>query len=227
MKVSNNTDLPPGQRRLHHRMLGLFTRKPRKTSQQHVVDEDTEVENSSSEKDGISIGATLRNEKIEKARSIANAAYQERQRQQTTAADPTCIMQNALAERLEAKLLATEKECTDLRKLAEEGKRALPVSLSLLNLEDILIQNKLELLLVSKENECTKVRKLLAEASKRGMSRSQHAHGVPTSISTTQSKTPTPRPILKRQPSSKSSKQVTWGALSALGIVSSQECIAI
>jgi hypothetical protein len=237
MKVSSSSD-----HRLHHRMLGLLTRRNLwKTSQS--VDEDTdktlllqdEEQNSCPEKDRMSLGATLRNEKIENARSIANAARQQRQRQ-PTATDPVFTMQNALAERLETKLLANEKECTDLRKLlanekesinirnlATAGRLGLPVSLSMLSLgcdperdwscvvDDVLLQ-KLE----AKEKECAKGRKLLAEASKRVISRSHYENGVPTTISTPSKTT---RPILRREPSSKSSKQVTWGALSSLSLV--------
>jgi hypothetical protein len=158
-----------------------------KTSQR--VDEHTEVENSNSEKDGINIGATLRNEKIENAPSIANAARRQRQRQPTTA-DPAFIMQNALVERLEAKakllanekectnlpkLLANEKECINLQNLAVAGRLGIPVSLSMLSLgcdpekdwscvvDDFLLQ-KLE----AKENECTHGSKALGGGQQEG-----------------------------------------------------------
>jgi hypothetical protein len=220
----------------------LFSKKLRKSQ---PVDDDTEntrvlqvvVENSSPKKDGISIGAAMRNEKIENARIIATAARQHRQ-QKATVADPTCIMQNALAERLKAKLLVNEKECSDLRNLAEVARQGIPVSLSLLQLgfepenvsclvDDVLFE-KLEALVVSKENECAKVRKLLAqvskresmrvrkllvEASKTGMSRNQD--GGTTKCVSPLTRTKVPRPILRKQPSSsKITKAVTWGALS-------------
>jgi hypothetical protein len=93
-----------------------------------------------------------------------------------------------LAERLETKLLANEKECTDLRKLlanekesinirnlAAAGRLGLPVSLAMLSLgcdpekdwscvvDDFLLQ-KLE----AKENECTHGSKALGGGQQEG-----------------------------------------------------------
>jgi hypothetical protein len=206
-------------------MPGLFTKKLL-TSQQLVDDTENtrllQAKNSNPKNDVISLGAAMRNEKVENACSVATAARQRRQPQQPTAADPPCTMQDALVERLETKLLANEKECTELRKLTEARKRGIPVSLSSLDLGcdpekysclgDNYLLKKLEAFVLMKVEECTKVRKLLAEASKRGISRS------PSSMMNCVSpvkRSQAPRPILKRQPSSRSMKSVTWGAIAA------------
>jgi hypothetical protein len=190
MNVSSRPSLQPPNRRTRSLRLvtGLFTKNP--LSKRQLVD-DTEktrlfqVENSSPVKDGISIGAAVRNEKIENALSIANAVRLQRQQQtDASASTSTSLMQNALSERLEANLLKNEIECTELRKLTEFRRRGIPVSLSMPNLGcdpgkdsclgDSYLLKKLEASLLVKEDECTKIRKLLlVDSIKRGLTRTQ------------------------------------------------------
>jgi hypothetical protein len=155
----------------------------------------------------VKIGTVMRNEKIENARSIASTISEHRQHKAATSP----LMHNALLERLEAKLLTNEMECTELRKLAEARTRGIPVSLITLKLgfepesdscmgSKCLLQ-KLNALVSLKEEACTKVRKLLIGARKRDMAR------------TTQTKTP--RSILRKQPSFTGKKSVSWGTVSA------------
>jgi hypothetical protein len=122
-----------------------------------------------------------------------------------------------LLQKLELLVLETEERYTKVCKLLVERGIPVPQASSLcLDFEkekasclvDNVLLQKLDALVVSKENECTKVRKRLAEARKRGMSRTQD--GVSTLTNSKAAK-----PILLEEPSSKSSKQVTWGALSA------------
>jgi hypothetical protein len=217
MNASIRSNLPPHNSHPTKRgMTGLFTKKL--TTSQHDDAEKTtpQVDSSIPKKDGNNIGAVMRNEKIENARFIANAVIQQRQK---LTAPQTPTMQNALQERLEAKLLATEVECTKLRKLAEVGKRGIPLSLGSLHLgfelekesclgENHLLQ-KLEELIFEKEEECVMVRKRLVEARKRvaperAVTRSM---SVPAHLSS-----PAPTSILQRQPSSGNLlKSVSWG----------------
>jgi hypothetical protein len=215
MNASIRSNLPPPNRHPIKRVVGLFTTK-KLTITQHGDVEKTppQVDSSSPEKDRNNIGAAMRNEKIENACSISNAVRQ--QRQKKTATPATTIMQNALQERLEAKLLATEVECTKLRKLAEVGKRGIPLSLASLHLgfelekESCLGENhllkKLEAFVLEKKNECTEVHRLLVLARKRGTSRTGMARSVslPTHLGA-------PKSILRRQPYSRSLKSVSWG----------------
>jgi hypothetical protein len=127
----------------------------------------------------VAIGAVMRSENINYARSIASAIRQQRQEQKaptppSSLSSLSSIMNKASLERLEAKLLANEMECTELRKLTEARKRGIPVSLASLDLgcnpengeNDVLLQ-RLEALVLEKENEYTKVHKLVLEARKR------------------------------------------------------------
>jgi uncharacterized protein YqfA (UPF0365 family) len=112
---------------------GLFTKKVAKgqpviaeeiPSQVKPVDSSSEkTVDISSEKDGIGVGAALRNEKIENARSVASAARQQRQQDAVKSSN----MHNALLERLEAKLLVDEMECTELRELVDAMRPGIPV----------------------------------------------------------------------------------------------------
>jgi hypothetical protein len=107
-------------------------------------------------------------------------------------------------------------ECTKLRKLAEVGKRGIPLSLASLHLgfelekESCLGENhllkKLEAFVLEKKNECTEVHRLLVLARKRGTSRTGMARSVslPTHLGA-------PKSILRRQPYSRSLKSVSWG----------------
>jgi hypothetical protein len=83
------------------------------------------------------IGAVMRSEKIENARSIAISIREQRRQQQ---------------EALEGKLLAKEMGLTELRKLVDAWKG-----------EEISLQ-ELEAVVLMKEKECNKTRKLVAEA---------------------------------------------------------------
>jgi hypothetical protein len=167
----------PHNRRPIQRLAGLFTKKVSKSQPVNVDKNPSKVKttDSTSEKEGIDVGLALRNEKIEKARSVASAAR--RQRQQITA--NLSIMHSALLERLKAKLLANEMECTELRELVEVRRISLSVPSLDFQLENtssvgnIQQLEKLEVLLLEREKECTKVRRLLVQASKRGESRTQ------------------------------------------------------
>jgi hypothetical protein len=174
---------------------------------------------SSCEKDSIGVGAALRNEKIENARSAANAARQQRQKDTANSSN----MHNALVERLEAKLLAHEMECTELRELVK-ARRPLPVYLSLQpteppSVEDFQLREKLETLLLVREKECTKVRRLLVKASKRGEPETQkatcnrkslaaHLEGHNTALRK-QSSVRSKNSVLRKQKSSRSTKSST------------------
>jgi hypothetical protein len=83
------------------------------------------------------IGAAMRHDKIEKARSIVIAAREQGRQQQ---------------EALEGKLLANEMGLTELRKLVDAWKG------------DKISLQKLETVVLMKEVECSKARKLVAEA---------------------------------------------------------------
>jgi hypothetical protein len=122
-------------------------------------------------------------------------------------------MHNALVERLEAKLLTNEMECTELRKLAEANKRGNPVSLASLKLGfqpekdscvgyNFLLQ-KLDALVLLKEEACTKIRRLLTCARKRD------THGDTDTAWTTE--TTAPRSILRKRDFA-GNKSVSWGA---------------
>jgi hypothetical protein len=149
--------------------------------------------------------AAMRNEKIANARSIAIAAVQQQRQQKPVTASP--IIQNALLEWLEAKLLKNEIECTELRKLAEARKRGIPVSLASLHLGfeeekdsslgDAYLLKKLEAVVLLKEEECTKARRLLVEAMKRGTSQSRK-DALCVSLSTQLS---SPKSVLQARPS--------------------------
>jgi hypothetical protein len=86
------------------------------------------------------IGAVMRFEKIESARSVATTVREQRQQEQ---------------EAVEGKLLANEMGLTELRKMADDWKG-----------EDISLQ-QLEAVVLMKEKECKRTRKLVAEASNR------------------------------------------------------------
>jgi hypothetical protein len=174
MNVPNNKSLRPHNRR-PIKLTRFFSKRPI-TSQPAVAEQvETEIipENDS-------VGAAMRSEKIANARSIAIAVQQQRQQKTATA---TSIMQNALLERLEAKLLKNEIECTELRKLVEARKRGVPVSLASLHLGfdqekdsclgDSYLLKKLEAVVLLKEQECTMARRLSTEARKRGTSQSR------------------------------------------------------
>jgi hypothetical protein len=123
-----------------------------------------------------SVGALMRNEKIENARSIASTIREQRQQEHQTIAltFSTSVMQNALLERLEEKLLANAIEFTELKRLVDAWKGGVPAALLLLEVwepEKVLdctdpndLLQKFEALLFVKGNECHKVRKLVAEA---------------------------------------------------------------
>jgi hypothetical protein len=156
----------PHNRGPFQRVTELFTRKQVKSTQVKTSD-------STSEKESIGVGAALRNEKIENARSIASAARHQRQQDIATSSN----MYNALLERLEAKLLANDMECTELRMLVELLRQGCPISLSVLNLDilpeksssvvDIQLLERVEALLLAREKEGTNVRRLLVQARKR------------------------------------------------------------
>jgi hypothetical protein len=229
MNASCNKTLRPHSRRPLKR---LFSKKP--VSSQPVVTEQVKTEIIP---ENDSVGAAMRNEKIASARSIAIAVQQ--QRQQKTASGIS-IMQNALLERLEAKLLKNEIECTELRKLVEARKRGVPVSLASLHLGfeqendvslgDSYLLKKLEAVVVLKEEECKKARRLSNEARKRGISQAQKdslceslsTHlGKPKSVLRSRSSSSTVslsthltsnKKSVLRSRSSCSTKSVTWGS---------------
>jgi hypothetical protein len=165
-----------------------------------------------------SAGAAIRSEKIANARSIAIAVQQQRQ---DKTASTSSIIQNALLERLEAKLLKNEIECTELRKLAEARKRGIPVSLASLHLGfeeekdsslgDAYLLKKLEAVVLLKEEECTKARRLLVEAMKRGTSQCRR-DALCVSLSTHLS---SPKSVLRNRSGAGTRKSVTWGATCA------------
>jgi hypothetical protein len=191
----------------------LFTTKTLAISQNGDVEKTPppQVDSNSPKKDRNNIGAAMRTEKIENARSIANAVRQ--QRQKKTAISATTIMQNALLERLEAKLLANETECTKLRKLAEVGRRGIPMSMASLQLGfelakesylgDSYLLKKIEAFVLEKENECTEVHRLLVVARKKRERSMARSVSVPTHPGP-------PKSILRRQPYSRSLKSVSW-----------------
>jgi hypothetical protein len=82
------------------------------------------------------IGAVMRLEKIESARSLATTVREQRQQQQ---------------EAVEGRLLAHERGLTELRKMVDDWKG-----------EDVSLQ-QLEVVVLMKEKECKKTRKLVAE----------------------------------------------------------------
>jgi hypothetical protein len=159
----------------------------------------------------------MRYEKIETALSISNAVRQQRQQESATSA---CIMQNALLERLEAKLLSNEMECTELRKLAEARKRGIPVSLSSLNLGcdpeqgsclgDSYLLKKLEALVLLKEEECAKARQLFVEASKRVLPPTQK--GTTSCLVSLSNHLNSPKSVLRPPASPRTTKSVTFGS---------------
>jgi hypothetical protein len=165
----------PHNRGPFQRVTELFTRNQGKSQPVKVEKNPSQVKTSAStsEKDGIDVGAALRNEKIENARSIASAARHQRQQNIATSSN----MHNALLERLEAKLLANDTECTELRMLVEFRRQGCPISLSVLNLDilpeksssvgDMQLLEKVEALLLAREKEGTNVRRLLVQARKR------------------------------------------------------------
>jgi hypothetical protein len=217
----------PRNRRPLQRLSGLFTKKRLAKSQPVNVDKNplqVETTDSTSEKDGIDVGLALRNEKIEKARSLASAAR--RQRQQITA--NSANMHTALLERLEAKLLAYEMECTELRELVEVRRISLPVpsldfpSENTSSVSNIQLLEKLEVLLLAREKECTKVRKLLVQATKRGESRTQKGTSNRISLA---AHLEAPNLALRKQnsarskksqKSARSTKSVSWDCCSQL-----------
>jgi hypothetical protein len=217
MNASSCPNLHPHTRSPIKRGTGFFTK--RLTTSQHDDAEKTTsqvLDSSSPEKDGNDIGAFMPNEKIENAPSIANAVHQQRHKKTLT---PTSTMQNALQERLEAKLLANEVKCTKLRKLIEAGKRGIPLSLAALHLgfelekescfgESCLLK-KLEALVLEKENECTKVRRLLVEARKRGAPQIERGAARTVSLPAHREEH---QSYLRKQPSSRKlpRKTVSW-----------------
>jgi hypothetical protein len=128
-----------------------------------------------------------------------------------------------LVETLEAELLASVLECTELRRLTEARKRGIPVSLSVLDLDckqehglemedgNFFLQ-KLEALVLEKEEECTKMRKLLAEARTRDTTRipKDMNSGCPSLSSHMK----VSRSNLRQHSTFKSMKSVTWGTVS-------------
>jgi hypothetical protein len=223
MIASNNACVRPLNCRPLRRLSGLFTKKVTKSqpvieeiptqvktvnsSSKKTVDSSSEkTVDSCSEKDDIGLGAALRNEKIENARSAARAARQQRQQNAVKSSN----MQSALLERLEAKLLVDEMECTELRELVEARRPGIPVSLSIQpinspSIGDTQLLKKLEALLLTREKECTKVRRLLAQAKKR--SEPQTPKGTSNRISLA-AHLDAPNTALCRQPSSRSKNSV-------------------
>jgi hypothetical protein len=240
---SCHANVRPHNRRPLQCLTGLFTRKLAKSQPvdaeknpspvKTVTDSNSETTDIKSEKDGIDVGAALRNEKIENARSIARAARQ--QRKQNTAASSN--MHDALLERLEAKLLTNEMKCMELRKLRVGV--GIPVSLSLLSVDfhpekfssvgDTRLLEKLEALLLARETEGTKFRRLLEQARKRGeppapkgttnrVSLATHLEasnsGLRRQASSRSKKTTSSsrskKSVLRKQKSSRSTKSVSW-----------------
>jgi hypothetical protein len=224
MIASNNAYVRPLNCRPLRRLSGLFTKKVTKSqpviaeeipsrvkivdrSSKKTVDSSSEkTVDSSCEKDDIGVGAALRNEKIENARSVASAARQQRQQNAVKSSN----MHNALLERLEAKLLVDEMECTELRELVEARRPGLPVSLSFQpinspSIGETQLLEKLEALLLTREKECTKVRRLLVQAKKR--SEPQTQKGTSNRISLA-AHLDAPNTALRKQPSSRSKKTV-------------------
>jgi hypothetical protein len=207
-------------RRPLRRLSGLFTKKVAKSQPVNVEKLPSQVKtvDSSSEKDGIGVGAALRNEKIENARSVASAAHQQRQQNAANSSN----MHNALLERLEAKLLADEMECTELRELVEARRPGIPVALSVNppSVGDIQLLEKLESLLLAREKECTKVRRLLEQARKKGeepqtpkctnnrISLAAHLE-APNLALRKQASTRSKKSLLRKQKSSRSTKSNT------------------
>jgi hypothetical protein len=128
----------------------------------------------------ISVGAVMRNDTIERARSIASAIREQQQQQkQQHTARPASDMHHALLKRLEAKLLANELECTELQEVADAWKGGIPVSTTLLHLgwepeqvsslgDSSYLLQKLEALVLVRQEECNKVRPLVVGVRKRG-----------------------------------------------------------
>jgi hypothetical protein len=113
---------------------------------------------SSKREDMVPIGAiagVMRNEKIERAlcaiRTITERQSQEHQQTATS----TSIMHDALLERLEARLVKSETECTKLQELADSWKGT------------YLLEKVESLILVEKE-ECIKFRNLVEKTRMRG-----------------------------------------------------------
>jgi hypothetical protein len=211
-----NSPRPHNHRPL--KLVGLFSK--RLIASQPVVEEKTSSQiETEIVTENDSPGAAMRKEKIATARYIAIAIQQERR--PTTATAAASIMQNALLERLEAKLLKNEIECTELRKLAEARKRGIPVSLASLHLGfeqekdsslgDSYLLKKLEAVVLLKEEECTKARRLLVEARRRGTSQSRK-NALCVSLST---HLDSPKSVLRSRCSSPPTKSVTWGATCA------------
>jgi hypothetical protein len=200
---SPSRSIRPHNRRPFKIMPGLFVKKVLDDNLVHAekAPSKQQVEDSGP----VSIGTFMRNEKIDNARSIASAIHEERQQK---AATSSLTLHNALMERLEAKLLTKEIECTELRKLAEARKRGIPVSLTSLKLGfepetdscsgSKCLLEKLNALVLLKEEACTKVRKLLACARTRETARVTQATS--------------PRSILRKQLSVTDEKIVSWGA---------------
>jgi hypothetical protein len=208
MIASSNAYVRANNYRPLRRLSGLFSKKVAKSQPTNVEKQSSQVKtvDSSCEKDRIGVGAALRNEKIENARSAANAARQRRQQDTANSSN----MHNALLERLEAKLIADEMECTELRELVKAQRPVIPVGRSVQPIEspsmgDIQLLEKLEALLLTREKECTKVRRLLVKAKKRSEPVTQKDPSNRISLA---AHLDAPNTALKKQPSARSKKSV-------------------
>jgi hypothetical protein len=181
-------------------------------------------------KEGINVGANTRNEKIEKARSVASAARQKRR------AFVPAGSRNDPLEKLEDKLLDKENRCLELRQQIEAkkqevptrrgmaGRRALSSSHLVLTQRvpapdsagDILrALEALEGKLLRKEKECATLRQQAqSEASKQGRPVRSMAGRRAVSMSCLGSH-PLKPALRKEEPSFRCVKSVSWGLLSS------------
>jgi hypothetical protein len=101
------------------------------------------------------IAGVIRNEKIKKALSIIKTVTERVPQENQQIATSTSIIHDALLERLEARLVKSETECTKLQELADTSKGS-------------YLLEKVEALILVEKEECIKVRILIEKTRMRG-----------------------------------------------------------
>jgi hypothetical protein len=102
------------------------------------------------------IAGVMRSEKIDRALSITKTIHEQLPQDHQQTATSTSIMHDALLERLEARLLKNEMECTKLQELADTTWKG------------SYLLEKVEALILVKKEECIKVRNLVEKTRRRG-----------------------------------------------------------
>jgi hypothetical protein len=191
----------------------------RKLSNRHLFDSHkaaSQVNDSLPGRKGTNEEAVVRNEKIERARSVANAARQTRQ------ATIPAGSRNISLEKLEEKLLAKENRCLELRQKIEAKKQEAP-SRGALSSSHLALKQRapvpdsyrgslqaLEAKLLRKEEKCDNLRQQAqSEASKRGRPVRSMAGRRGDSMSCLGAQPL--KPALRKQLSFRHAKSVSWG----------------